>query len=534
MAGKVITQRLCYAPLLVVLVCLICPLKSYSWSCSRNKGLISNGILKNLGCIRKDGISSRSKRRLSMSTSYALSSDNMKQLESSPQFPRTWVPVASTFELDVDRPTPVSFLGQNYVLYCNNDNVWSVLDDACSHRLAPLSEGRIDRSLDVLECAYHGWAFDSQGSCTRIPQMDTSEKSCRIRCSTEACVKAYPTKVEKGIVFMWPWSESLPSTASEEWTQPEFMMKDTGENATTYTRDFPYGWDMLVENLIDPAHIPWAHHGLQGKRTDALPINMTSASSYGPHGFTFTFEDRTMGMLRKGHADFKAPYVINYLGNYDATPTPFKLSVICIPTRPGWSRAIIFSREASIQSENIKEKDKEIKPQKAKLSSQLFRKVFSILPTWLLHQLSHKFLDSDLAFLHYQQYELEKRSESNSNNLPYFIPARCDLCVATFRKWIRQYAHLPRPLPPPISQTDRLSLFDHYGQHTSHCIHCQKGLETLSRWRRNAKVSAALSLLLCRFFWARLMLICSIGVSQLIKQQQKTFFTGEFKHYKNH
>merc|ERR1712038_224234 len=111
---------------------------------------------------------------------------------------------------------------------------------------------------------------------------------------------------------------------------------------------------------------------------------MTSASSYGPQGFTFTFEDRTMGMLQKGYADFKAPYVIN----------------------------------------------------------------------------------CDLAFLHYQQYELEKRYESGSE-LPYFIPARCDVCVATFRKWIRQYAHLQRPLPPPVSQTDRLSLFDHYGQHTS-------------------------------------------------------------------
>ena len=40
----------------------------------------------------------------------------------------------------------------------------------------------------------------------------------------------------------------------------------------TYTRDLPYSWDTLLENIVDPAHIPFAHHGLQGKRDDAIAI----------------------------------------------------------------------------------------------------------------------------------------------------------------------------------------------------------------------------------------------------------------------
>ena len=34
-------------------------------------------------------------------------------------------------------------------------------------------------------------------------------------------------------------------------------------------RDLPYGHDVLFENLLDPAHVPWAHHGVQGNRHKA-------------------------------------------------------------------------------------------------------------------------------------------------------------------------------------------------------------------------------------------------------------------------
>ncbi len=29
-------------------------------------------------------------------------------------------------------------------------------------------------------------------------------------------------------------------------------------------RELPYGYDVLIENLLDPAHVPWAHHGVSG------------------------------------------------------------------------------------------------------------------------------------------------------------------------------------------------------------------------------------------------------------------------------
>ena len=35
--------------------------------------------------------------------------------------------------------------------------------------------------------------------------------------------------------------------------------------------DLPYGWDFLVENLMDPSHVAFSHHGILGKRYAFLP-----------------------------------------------------------------------------------------------------------------------------------------------------------------------------------------------------------------------------------------------------------------------
>ena len=31
-------------------------------------------------------------------------------------------------------------------------------------------------------------------------------------------------------------------------------------------------WQILVENFVDPSHVPFAHHGVQGNRCCAAPI----------------------------------------------------------------------------------------------------------------------------------------------------------------------------------------------------------------------------------------------------------------------
>ena len=108
--------------------------------------------------------------RLARTSAISSSAQSASLSQKFAEFPRTWVPFASTFELIPDKPTPVRFLDQSYVAFQDNDGEWRLMDDSCPHRLAPLSEGRIDREMNRIECAYHGWAFEpSSGACARIP-----------------------------------------------------------------------------------------------------------------------------------------------------------------------------------------------------------------------------------------------------------------------------------------------------------------------------------------------------------------------------
>lgn len=391
-------------------------------------------------------------------------SHNQQGLADAGKFPRTWVPLASIYELDPDRPTALEFLGQRYVAYRSNTadssnssagtpvpvpvllnevtKNWVVMDDACPHRLAPLSEGRVDRATNTLECSYHGWAFDSNGDCQRIPQAEASVAAAALK-SAKCAVQSYPVQIVKNILWVWPWADDCLSVLSQAQAQahPAAMVAGVLEESTTYTRDLAYGWDTLLENLVDPAHVPWAHHGLQGTRQDAVPINMTTpVSMKNPeHGFEFGFADVTGGKRRSGTGVFRAPFTLQYNAVFDLTeqqkvngdkPSFFNLTALCIPTKPGWSRTIVFGAPpASKENKDIIDRKVEatvssgvaVQTKKKKAGTPLFVKIIRMLPVWMLHQLSNRFLDSDLAFLHYQEQERNKRGVDLDG---YFMPAQ--------------------------------------------------------------------------------------------------------------
>ena len=91
-------------------------------------------------------------------------------------FFQNWYPLSPVEDLDPERPTPVTLLGLNLVIWKpKSSQTYQVFLDQCPHRLAPLSEGRIDEKTGNLMCSYHGWQFDEQGICTTIPQAEKPE-----------------------------------------------------------------------------------------------------------------------------------------------------------------------------------------------------------------------------------------------------------------------------------------------------------------------------------------------------------------------
>lgn len=107
---------------------------------------------------------------------------------------QNWWPVSSTFYLDKERPNPVDLLNKKLVVFWSeSEKEWKCLDDRCSHRFAPLSEGRVLKN-GCLQCAYHGWEFDGQGKNVKVPQSKTGTGGRN--------VPGYPIRVQASMIFV--------------------------------------------------------------------------------------------------------------------------------------------------------------------------------------------------------------------------------------------------------------------------------------------------------------------------------------------
>lgn len=193
-----------------------------------------------------------------------VSSDAPAQLRPQHELAKAWWPVILTHGLDRSRPHPVQLLGQSLVVW-HDGAAWRCFADACAHRFAPLSEGRVEGGC--LQCSYHGWSFDGGGGCARVPQAQQPHAA-----GERARVGAFQTREEAGM--LWVWGDAASTVAEAEAALPlplSPLLRQLCERspAAGFQRDLPYGYELLGENLLDVSHLPFSHHGVGGLAREA-------------------------------------------------------------------------------------------------------------------------------------------------------------------------------------------------------------------------------------------------------------------------
>lgn len=158
----------------------------------------------------------------------------------------TWYPL--TWSRNVGRTLARHVvIEEDLVVYRTEAGKTVALEDACPHKLAPLSIGTLKG--DTVECGYHGLTFDCSGSCTRVPGQANVPASLKVR--------AYPTVENMGMVWVWMGDPALadPSTVFD---LPEYhdaaysvVEGDALPVAASYLN--------LADNLCDPSHVAFVH-----------------------------------------------------------------------------------------------------------------------------------------------------------------------------------------------------------------------------------------------------------------------------------
>ncbi|CAA6662265.1 unnamed protein product [Spirodela intermedia] len=365
-----------------------------------------------------------------------------------------WYPLYLTAEMPDDAPLGLTVFHKQLVVYRDGGGVIRCYEDRCPHRLAKLSEGQLVDGR--LECLYHGWQFEGDGHC--LPE--------GAKIPLAACAKTYEVRDSQGVLWVWmseknpPQEEKLPWF--EHYARPGFHDLST-------IHELPYDHSILLENLMDPAHVPISHDRTDwtARREDAQPLVFS---------------------LR-----FSAPCVLqNNVEFVDKNGVKQYLSALflCRPTGQGKSMLIVRFGDST--------------------SSLLVK----LMPKWFLHQNAGKVFEQDMGFLS-SQNEVLMREKKPTGEL-YLNLRSSDVWVAEYRRWMDSagagmpyyFGHRTLSLPEQPAVVEQAAagmvaaaaaaapakggvgtihapnLVNRYFRHVVHCKSCRKLLGRLEVWRR--------------------------------------------------
>jgi 5,5'-dehydrodivanillate O-demethylase len=197
---------------------------------------------------------------------------------------RYWLPVAFASELSEEQPTKfVRILCEDLVLFRDKSGRYGLVQDHCPHRGASLMYGRVEER--GISCAYHGWLFDTSGSCLECP---AEPAGSMFHLTVKA--RAYP--VQKLVGLLWAYLGPEPAPLIPPY---DVWVRKDGTHRVGMSPRLDCNWFQAMENSADPAHLQILHQNVSNHGRE--PTNTT-------RGFTddidhFDFYEVPYGGLMK-------------------------------------------------------------------------------------------------------------------------------------------------------------------------------------------------------------------------------------------
>ncbi|MEU5658817.1 aromatic ring-hydroxylating dioxygenase subunit alpha [Streptomyces sp. NPDC047737] len=168
-------------------------------------------------------------------------------------YPRNaWYAAAWDHEVTGKQPLARTIAGVPLALWRTTEGRPVALADACWHRLAPLSMGRI--LGDELQCPYHGLRYNAAGRCTGMPAQETINPS--------AVVPSFPVVERYRYVWVWVGDPDL----ADPTTVPDMHQMDhpdwAGDGETIHAE---CNYQLILDNLMDLTHEEFVHSSSIGQ-----------------------------------------------------------------------------------------------------------------------------------------------------------------------------------------------------------------------------------------------------------------------------
>ena len=396
--------------------------------------------------------------------------------------------------------------------------------------------------------SYHGFQFAFDGACTAVPQAISHQAEQRAKASPRACAAVHPLRHGgDGLLWAWPVAGAFARAGATPTGQHSLLDRAFAAAASAgsggrgsgrskevvflspwFVRDVPFDVDVLAENVVDPSHVFFSHHGSLGSRyapplqqmipPPPLPRGMKPDPSVDPvaeaeaaGGFAVQqllhSRDRPAGGPEQPPAEADVPA---------SKRDRFDKKHGTILWKPPTQARYDFSHGAHMIVHGTP-----MAPGKTRLffavyrsgaaTPALMRFVLNILSSpplrFLAHHGNNNVLDGDNVFLAAQGATLRalERRGKNFKDV-YFMPTSMDAAVARVRGWFARHGFgaeargggIPwapgsdsgAPPPPPT----RYEALERFESHTRRCPDCMRAFRAFSLLRNGAAALCGASL----------------------------------------
>lgn len=162
--------------------------------------------------------------------------------------PNQWYPILQTSEIQREKPTGVRRMGEELVLWRDLDGTLVCQTARCPHKGANIGDGRLKGN--TVECPYHGFRFDAEGTCKVVPALGAG---ARIPASLK--LRTYPVREQHGLVWLW-WGEEREHLPAIE-LPAELVGNSRPYETISWTR--PLHYTRYIESLLEFYHVTFVH-----------------------------------------------------------------------------------------------------------------------------------------------------------------------------------------------------------------------------------------------------------------------------------
>ena len=166
------------------------------------------------------------------------------------KYPLRWYAVARAQDIRSE-PVGVVRFGVPIVLARTTAGLIAALD-RCPHRGVKLSLGRVSGA--TLACGYHGFRFNTSGTCELMPCEGQGARP-----KSGMCLETYPVQQAHGLIWMFPGTADEASRRELPWLE-ELQTRPLASSETVL--EWPMPFARSVESNFDIHHGPFLHKSI--------------------------------------------------------------------------------------------------------------------------------------------------------------------------------------------------------------------------------------------------------------------------------